>query len=99
LKARVSNRLARHMHIAPLRLPGTSPMVSFTFDDVPESAATVGAPILEEHNAKGTFYISGGLVGQRSGNWDGVSANDIVGLHVGGMNSPAMRSRTCKPPI
>lgn len=44
LKARISNRLARHMHIAPLRLPGTSPMVSFTFDDVPESAATVGAP-------------------------------------------------------
>jgi peptidoglycan/xylan/chitin deacetylase (PgdA/CDA1 family) len=81
LKARVSNRLARHLYIAPLRLPGTSPMVSFTFDDVPESAATVGAAILEESNARGTFYISGGLVDQWSGNWVGISADAIVGLH------------------
>jgi peptidoglycan/xylan/chitin deacetylase (PgdA/CDA1 family) len=81
LKARVSNRLARHLHIARLRLPDTNPMVSFTFDDVPKSAATVGASILEEFNARGTFYISGALVDQWSGNWDGVNADDIVGLH------------------
>jgi peptidoglycan/xylan/chitin deacetylase (PgdA/CDA1 family) len=81
LKARVSNRLARHLYIAPLRLPGTSPMVSFTFDDVPKSAATVGAAMLEEYNARATFYISGALVDQWSGNWDGVNADDIMGLH------------------
>jgi peptidoglycan/xylan/chitin deacetylase (PgdA/CDA1 family) len=81
LKARVGNRLARHLRIAPLRLPGTNPMVSFTFDDVPKSAATVGASILEEFNARGTFYVSGALVDQWSGNWDGVSAEDIIGLH------------------
>ena len=56
-------------------------MVSFTFDDVPKSAATVGAPLLEEYPARGTFYISGGLVGQWSGNWTGVSVDDILGLH------------------
>jgi peptidoglycan/xylan/chitin deacetylase (PgdA/CDA1 family) len=81
LSARVSNRLARHLHSAPFRLPGTGPMVSFTFDDIPKSAATVGAPMLAEYDARGTFYISGGLADQWSGHWIGASADDILGLH------------------
>ena len=56
-------------------------MVSFTFDDAPISAATVGAAMLEEYDARGTFYIAGGLVDSWSGHWTGVSADDIVGLH------------------
>ncbi len=59
-------------------------MVSFTFDDVPDSAATIGAPILEEYDARGTFYIAGGLVNEWSGNWTGISADNIVGLHCKG---------------
>jgi peptidoglycan/xylan/chitin deacetylase (PgdA/CDA1 family) len=84
LRARVSNRLARHLHSAPFRLPGTSPMVSFTFDDIPKSAVTTAAPMLEEYNARGTFYVSGGLADQWSGHWIGASAEDIVGLHRSG---------------
>jgi peptidoglycan/xylan/chitin deacetylase (PgdA/CDA1 family) len=80
-RARISNRLARHLFAEPLRLPGDGPMVSFTFDDAPKSAATIGAPLLEEYGARGTFYISGGLVDRWSGNWTGVSADDILGLH------------------
>jgi peptidoglycan/xylan/chitin deacetylase (PgdA/CDA1 family) len=83
-KARVSNRLARHLHAAPLRLSGTGPMVSFTFDDVPESAASIGAPMLEEYGGRATFYISGGLVGQWSGYWNGIAPDDIVSLHRSG---------------
>src|SRR6202790_2818461 len=56
-------------------------MVSFTFDDVPKSAATVGAPILEEYNARGTFYVAGGLLDQWSGHWIGASADEIADLH------------------
>jgi peptidoglycan/xylan/chitin deacetylase (PgdA/CDA1 family) len=81
LRARVSNRLARHLGTAPFQLPGTSPMVSFTFDDIPKSAATTGASILEEYDARGTFYVSGGLVDQWSGHWIGAGADDIVALH------------------
>jgi peptidoglycan/xylan/chitin deacetylase (PgdA/CDA1 family) len=81
LRARVSNRLARHFRAAPFLLNGTGPMVSFTFDDVPKSAATAGAPILEEYGARGTFYIAGGLVDQWQGHWTGVSAAEIVDLH------------------
>jgi peptidoglycan/xylan/chitin deacetylase (PgdA/CDA1 family) len=84
LRARVSNRLARHLHIAPLQLTGTGPMVSFTFDDIPKSAVTVGAPMLEEYNARGTFYVAGSLTNQWSGHWIGASADDILGLHRGG---------------
>jgi peptidoglycan/xylan/chitin deacetylase (PgdA/CDA1 family) len=68
----------------PFRLQNKAPMVSFTFDDPPKSAATVGAPILDEYEARGTFYISGGLVDQWSGHWMGIGADDIVGLHRGG---------------
>jgi peptidoglycan/xylan/chitin deacetylase (PgdA/CDA1 family) len=81
LRARVSNRLARHFSAVPFELPNTGPMVSFTFDDVPKSAATVGAPILEEYDGRGTFYVSGSLVDQKDDHWAEISAGDIVGLH------------------
>src|SRR3984957_18148624 len=84
LRTRVSNRLARHFGATPFRLSGTGPMVSFTFDDIPKSAAAVGAPMLEEYGARGTFYVSGGLTDQWSGHWIGASADDIVGLHRNG---------------
>ncbi len=59
-------------------------MVSFTFDDVPKSAATVGAPILEEYGGRATFYIAGSLVSQWSGLWAGIDADEIIGLHRNG---------------
>src|ERR1700693_6111947 len=80
-KAKVSNRLARHLRVDSFRLRNVSPMVSFTFDDIPKSAATTGAGILEDHGARGTFYIAGGQVGVTSPNWPGVDAQDIVALH------------------
>ena len=39
-------------------------MVSFSFDDAPESAALRGAEILEARGLKGTWFISMGLAGQ-----------------------------------
>jgi len=81
LKARVGNKLARHLRVSPAALNNSRPMVSFTFDDAPISAATRGAAMLEEYNARATFYISGRLVDAWSGNWTGVSADHIIGLH------------------
>ena len=80
-KARVDNRLARHLRPSSFRLNNSRPMVSFTFDDVPLSAATVGADMLEQYDARGTFYVSGGLADSRSSNWTSVGGNDIVRLH------------------
>jgi len=56
-------------------------MVSFTFDDVPKSAATLGASMLEEYDARGTFYVASGLVGQWSEHWTVASAEEIASLH------------------
>jgi peptidoglycan/xylan/chitin deacetylase (PgdA/CDA1 family) len=84
LKARVNNRLARHLRKIPFKLRNARPMVSFTFDDAPESAATTGVAILGQYDAKATFYVSGGLVGKWSGHWRGISRNGILALHRGG---------------
>ena len=59
-------------------------MVSLTFDDIPDSAARVGAPMLEEYGARGTFYVSGSLLGQRSDHWSGANADDIIALRTDG---------------
>jgi peptidoglycan/xylan/chitin deacetylase (PgdA/CDA1 family) len=80
-KARVSHRLATHVRVGRCRLRNVTPMVSFTFDDLPKSAATIGAQILEAHDARGTFYVSGGLVGAASPHWPTGTAEDIVALH------------------
>jgi peptidoglycan/xylan/chitin deacetylase (PgdA/CDA1 family) len=84
-KVKASHRLAMHLRVDQFRLANPTPMVSFTFDDVPKSAATSGAGILEAHDARGTFYISGGLVGTTvSPDWAAIDAEDIVELHRNG---------------
>nr|WP_245509256.1 polysaccharide deacetylase family protein [Bradyrhizobium zhanjiangense] len=77
----MSNRLARHFRAAPHRLPARAPMVSFTFDDAPDSAAGEGAELLEQHDGRGTFYLSGSLIDQPSDHWHGLSNDAIVRLH------------------
>lgn len=84
LQGRVSNRLARHFRAASHRLPAHAPMVSFTFDDAPDSAAGDGAELLEKHNGRGTFYLAGSLIDQPSDYWHGLSNDAIVRLHRAG---------------
>jgi peptidoglycan/xylan/chitin deacetylase (PgdA/CDA1 family) len=40
------------------------PVVSFTFDDFPRSALSVGGAVLESYGVKGTYYVSLGLAGK-----------------------------------
>ena len=80
-RVKVSHRLAMHLHVDLVRLRNATPMVSFTFDDLPRSAVTTGAEILEAHGARGTFYVSGGLVGVDTPDWDSGDAADVVSLY------------------
>src|ERR1700709_751387 len=80
-RARFSHRMAMHLRVEPFALRNATPMVSFTFDDVPKSAATVGAAVLEAHDAHGTFYVIGSQVGTSSPLWDMVDGEDGVALH------------------
>ena len=78
---KVVRRLARYVFRKPLAMRNTAPLVSFTFDDVPDTAYATGAPMLEEHGARGTFYVSGGLAGSTQPDWRLMSAADCLDLH------------------
>lgn len=71
---RVANRIMRHFPASGLRVNSRTPIVSFTFDDVPDSALQNGASILESHGVRGTFYIAGGLTDQVRPDWAFISA-------------------------
>ena len=65
---RMSRLLARHTAHRWLPLNKGRGVVSFSFDDVPASACREGAALLERYEARGTFYVCGGLT-------DGVEQN------------------------
>ena len=80
-RVKVRHRMAMHLHVERFRLRNTTPMVSFTLDDLPKSAVTAGADILEAHGARGTFYVSGGMVGVDTPQWASGDAADMLSLH------------------
>ena len=63
-KGKLRRRIARlEVRRAAAGAP-PGPMVSFSFDDAPVSAAGAGAGILERRGVKGTYFIAMGLAGQ-----------------------------------
>lgn len=70
LKQRVVGKVHRTLvqHTAQRRVPmqNALPLVSFTFDDAPASAFDWGCRLLEAQHARGTFFLSLGLLGQES---------------------------------
>ena len=78
---RLTNRLMRRFPQPSLAISTREPIVSFTFDDVPDTALSNGARILEAHQARGTFYIAGGLVDRVEAGRTLISENGIGQLH------------------
>ena len=64
LKGKLRRRIARLAQRRPVRMALERPMISFTFDDMPVTAALAGAQVLEQRGARGTYYVSTGLAGQ-----------------------------------
>lgn len=62
---RIIERAVRSLPVATLNVAPSRPIVSFTFDDVPDTAHSNGARILEKNGVRGTFYIAGGLLDRR----------------------------------
>ena len=60
---RLQAHLMRRLAPKTLNIPTDHPVISFTFDDVPDSAFHYGAAILEKYGLHGTFYIAGNLAG------------------------------------
>lgn len=67
LYGKLRRRASKLMHRKPARLEELArPLLTFSFDDAPLTAATTGADILEAHGYKATYYISAGLMGEDS---------------------------------
>lgn len=63
LADKIANRIVRYFPGPRETIAPSRPIVSFTFDDVPLSAWTEGASIVEATGARATFYIAGAMVG------------------------------------
>lgn len=63
LKGKLRRRLVRLACRKPAARSPERPMISFTFDDAPASAATAGAALLEARGLRGVYYIAAALAG------------------------------------
>jgi len=63
LHGKLRRRISRGMHRRPAMVQLDKPLLSITFDDVLESAATTGARLLEGHGARGTFFAAASYLG------------------------------------
>src|SRR5580704_13039157 len=59
---RIRSNFLSSMYRRPAALGNLGPIVTFTFDDFPRSALTVGGSILESFAARATYYVSMGLM-------------------------------------
>lgn len=80
----VLRRAARHTRSKPLAMRNAAPLVSFTFDDVPDSAYTNGAAVLDRHGLHGTFFVASGTCGSMDTHWRVIGEDQVRALHGGG---------------
>lgn len=78
---RLSRGLARYVVTKRVRARNDRPLVTLTFDDIPDTAFINGARILEDRGVRGTFYIAGGLCGTTEADRRLISTSDCVELH------------------
>jgi peptidoglycan/xylan/chitin deacetylase (PgdA/CDA1 family) len=72
---------ARRLRSKPLAMRNRAPLVSFTFDDVPDSAFTNGAAILESRGIRATFYVAGGILGTVEKDWRVIDRDQVRALY------------------
>ena len=80
VRDRVARFGALHLFRRPVRARNARPIITFTFDDIDETAASAGATVLERHGARGTFYVAGSLCGARGENGRFASLDDCRAL-------------------
>ncbi len=81
---KLSRFMARNVAMKTLAMRNDTPLVTFTFDDAPASACSAGAALLEQYQARGTFYISGGGCGLMSPGGRLAGARQLKALHAAG---------------
>ena len=77
---RIQAHLMRLLAPKTLHVTTVHPVISFTFDDVPDSTLYYGASILEKYGLRGTFYIAGSLAGTLETTRQLINENGIAEL-------------------
>lgn len=80
MRGKVERRLSRIRNKKKATFNPSVATISFTFDDVPQSACRTGSKILEEHGFRGSFYVCGGLTDQQGDVERFHSRDDLLGL-------------------
>jgi peptidoglycan/xylan/chitin deacetylase (PgdA/CDA1 family) len=83
-KRSVRDRLTRRWTFDSVRNRASAPLVSFSFDDFPRSAAKLGAQILRDFGVKGTYFVAGGRAGLRLDGLDQFVDEDLVDVAANG---------------
>lgn len=85
LYGKLRRRASKLVHRRPARLPHLArPLLTFSFDDAPQSAAVAGASIIERYGWRATFFISSGIMGEDSHFGHYTTADQIRALHARG---------------
>jgi peptidoglycan/xylan/chitin deacetylase (PgdA/CDA1 family) len=74
-------RAARHTRSKTLVMRNVAPLVSFTFDDVADSAYLSGAAVLQRRGVRGTFYVASGTCGSMDTYWRVIGEDQVRALH------------------
>jgi peptidoglycan/xylan/chitin deacetylase (PgdA/CDA1 family) len=69
--------LAYNIYRRAVPLVGDKPVISFTFDDAPQTAFHVGGAILKQQGCNATFFVALGLLGHRTEVGDIASFDDL----------------------
>lgn len=75
--AAVRGQTVRFFRTKLLRMQNRAPIVTFTFDGVPDSAYINGASILDELGVSGTFYIAAGTCGAEAAHGKVISPDHV----------------------
>lgn len=84
VRGKYRRTLASGLARRSLPLRSSRPIVSFTFDDAPSSAFIRGREILESYGARGTYFVSLGLLGATTEVGPMASPEDIVAAREAG---------------
>lgn len=84
LRYKIERRLSRILAARRVAMRNETPLVSFTFDDVPQSACVSGRAILERYQCRGTYYVCGGLTDVPAAFGKMHSRQELSSLHQGG---------------
>jgi peptidoglycan/xylan/chitin deacetylase (PgdA/CDA1 family) len=82
--AKVNRAAAKRLPVKWVRANLDAPIASFSFDDFPRSAWSVGGPILARHGALATYYAAGSFCGSAVDGIDYFDRDDLVAIRDAG---------------